>query len=104
MKKRVLAMLMACAMVLSACGAKEEAPAETPVASEKTEAPAEAETEAPAWAPSGDVEWVVTSSAGGGSDIFTRMICDIMKTEGIVDQTFLVNNQTDGGGEVGRFV
>ena len=102
MKKRVLAMLMACAMVLSACGAKEEAPAETPVASEKTEAPAEAETEAPAWAPSGDVEWVVTSSAGGGSDIFTRMICDIMKTEGIVDQTFLVNNQTDGGGEVGR--
>lgn len=104
MKKKVLAMLLVCAMVLSACGAKEE---ET-----KTEAPApaategaaaeEAEEEAPAWQPSDDVEWVVTSSAGGGSDIFTRMITDIMKNEGIVNETFLVNNQTDGGGEVGR--
>ncbi len=45
---------------------------------------------------------LVTSSAGGGSDIFTRMISDIMKTEGIVDHDYLVNNQTDGGGEVGR--
>lgn len=54
------------------------------------------------WAPSEDIEWVVTSSSGGGSDIYTRLIADILKTEGIVDETFLVNNQTDGGGEIGR--
>ncbi|RGY99864.1 tripartite tricarboxylate transporter substrate binding protein [Clostridium sp. AM58-1XD] len=55
-----------------------------------------------AWKPEKNIEWVVTSSAGGGSDIYTRMISDIMKKEGLVDQTILVNNQTDGGGEVGR--
>lgn len=55
------------------------------------------------WKPSKNIEWVVTSSPGGGSDIFTRVITDILKKEGIVDRTFLVNNQTDGGGEVGRF-
>lgn len=44
-----------------------------------------------------------TSSAGGGSDIFTRMIGDIMTTNGMVnDQTIVVTNKTDGAGEVGR--
>lgn len=52
--------------------------------------------------PSKNVEWVVTSSAGGGSDIYTRIITDIMGSEDLVSETFLVNNQTDGGGEVGR--
>ncbi|HCW73148.1 MAG TPA: tricarboxylic transporter, partial [Clostridiaceae bacterium] len=37
-----------------------------------------------------------------GSDIFTRMISDIMATEDIVDSTFVVTNKTDGGGEIGR--
>ncbi|KAE9634013.1 tripartite tricarboxylate transporter substrate binding protein [Defluviitalea raffinosedens] len=54
------------------------------------------------YAPASSIDWMVTSSPGGGSDIFTRMITDIMKTEGIVDSTFVVTNKTDGGGEVGR--
>lgn len=54
------------------------------------------------WAPQKNIEWVVTSSAGGGSDVYTRVIAEIMKDEGMVDQTILINNQTDGGGEVGR--
>lgn len=54
------------------------------------------------WSPSKNIEWVVTSSPGGGSDIFTRMISDIITTKGFVNQTIVVNNQTDGGGEVGR--
>lgn len=52
--------------------------------------------------PTKNVEWVVTSSPGGGSDIYTRVITDIMTKEKLVDQPFIVNNQTDGGGEVGR--
>ncbi|MDY4610311.1 MAG: tripartite tricarboxylate transporter substrate binding protein [Sphaerochaetaceae bacterium] len=52
--------------------------------------------------PSKEIEWIVTSSPGGGSDIYTRMISDIMTREGLVTKTFLVNNKTDGGGEVGR--
>ncbi len=57
---------------------------------------------ADAFAPSQNINWVCTSSPGGGSDIYTRVISDIMTRKGIVSQTFLVDNQTDGGGEIGR--
>lgn len=47
--------------------------------------------------------WMCTSSAGGGSDIFTRKIGDIMTAENLVNgQTIVVTNKTDGAGEVGR--
>ncbi|MDR1931590.1 MAG: tripartite tricarboxylate transporter substrate binding protein [Spirochaetales bacterium] len=60
-----------------------------------------AETGKP-WEPSRNVDWIVTSSAGGGSDIFTRVISDIMVKEGFSKATIMVTNKTDGGGEVGR--
>ena len=64
-----------------------------------------AETSAAAFAPSKDIEWVVTSSPGGGSDIYTRVITDIMTKGNLAGgQTFLVTNKTDGGGEVGRLM
>ena len=59
------------------------------------------EAEGP-WAPSKGVEWVVTSSAGGGSSIFTQNIVEIIKAEGLVDQNIVINYKTDGGGAVGR--
>ena len=52
--------------------------------------------------PSTEINWIVTSKAGGGSDIYTRMISDIMTSEGMVSNTFVVENITDGAGEVGR--
>jgi putative tricarboxylic transport membrane protein len=52
--------------------------------------------------PKENVSWVVTSKPGGGSDIYTRMISDIMVSEKMLDQTILVTNKTDGGGEIGR--
>ena len=55
-----------------------------------------------AWAPSGNVEWYITSSPGGGSDIYTRKIIEIIQANGWVTETFLPTNLTDGGGEVGR--
>ncbi|WP_313582206.1 Bug family tripartite tricarboxylate transporter substrate binding protein [Lacrimispora sp.] len=54
------------------------------------------------FAPKENVSWVVTSKPGGGSDIYTRMISDIMVSEKMLDQTVLVTNKTDGGGEIGR--
>lgn len=54
------------------------------------------------FAPKENVTWVVTSKPGGGSDIYTRMISDIMVSEKMLDQTVLVTNKTDGGGEIGR--
>lgn len=53
--------------------------------------------------PSQNIEWIVTSSPGGGSDIYTRVIGDIMTKMNLINgKTILVNNKTDGGGEVGR--
>jgi len=55
-----------------------------------------------AWAPSRNVDWVVTSSAGGGSDIFSRMIADIMVKEKFVEATILVTNDSASIGEPAR--
>ncbi|MEG1943715.1 MAG: tripartite tricarboxylate transporter substrate-binding protein, partial [Angelakisella sp.] len=79
------------------------APAPAAPAAPAPAAPAPA-APAPAagFVPEKDIDWICTSGAGGGSDIYTRMIADIMTTEGLVKETFLVNNQKDGGGEVGR--
>ena len=53
--------------------------------------------------PSKTVTWICTSSAGGGSDIFSRKITDIMTSEDMVNgQAMVVSNETDGAGEVGR--
>lgn len=55
------------------------------------------------YTPKSTVDWICTSGAGGGSDIFSRMITDIMVTEDMVDDSnFVVNNKTDGSGEIGR--
>ena len=60
-----------------------------------------------AFVPEGTVTWVCTSSAGGGSDIFSRQIQTILGPEsggglGLVDATIVVDNRTDGAGEIGR--
>ena len=54
--------------------------------------------------PSGTVTWVCTSSAGGGSDIFSREIQTILGPQGLnlVEATIVVDNKTDGAGEIGR--
>lgn len=56
-----------------------------------------------AFAPTRSIDWTVTSSPGGGSDIYTRILADILTKEGLVNgKPFVIVNKTDGGGEVGR--
>ena len=52
--------------------------------------------------PNRDVTWTVTSSPGGGSDIFTQEIKNIMIEQGITDANLVIDYVTDGGGEIGR--
>ena len=61
-------------------------------------------SEAGSFTPEGTVTWVCTSSAGGGSDIFSRQITEILGPNGLglVDATMIVDNRTDGAGEIGR--
>ena len=94
--KKLMALTLALLMTLSlaACGGKTEQPA----ASSNN-----ASTETAAFVPSKNITWICTSSAGGGSDIFSRKIADIMKNDNLVNgQTIVVSNETDGSGEVGR--
>lgn len=83
MKKTMIALLTGALSLslLSGCGAKADAGV---------------------YKPDSNITWIVTSGPGGGSDIFTRMIGDVMATEKIADSTFVVTNKTDGGGEIGR--
>lgn len=58
-----------------------------------------------AFVPSKNIEWYVTSSPGGGSDIFTRTLMDIMVGEKLVnDKNIVIQYKTDGAGEVGRLL
>ena len=54
------------------------------------------------WKPAKAVEWVVLSSPGDGSDIYTRTIVSIINQHKLVDQPITVVNQPDGGGVVGQ--
>ena len=87
MKKKLLAALLVGVMALSAvvtgCGSKG--------------------SDDGTFVPEKSIQWMCTSSPGGGSDIFSRMIGDIMTVNNLVNgQTVLVTNKTDGAGEVGR--
>ena len=50
--------------------------------------------------PDKPIEFVVHSSAGGGSDLFSRTLGHILETEGLVKQKINVNNRTGGSGAV----
>jgi len=55
--------------------------------------------------PTRNVDWYVTSSPGGGSDIFTRTITDIAVKEDLINgKNFVIQYKTDGAGEVGRLL
>ncbi|MCC8060429.1 MAG: tripartite tricarboxylate transporter substrate binding protein [Clostridiales bacterium] len=56
-----------------------------------------------AFKPEKTIQWMLSSSPGGGSDIFTRMISGIMTDEDMVNgQSFSLTYKTDGSGEVVR--
>lgn len=94
--KRLAGLLLGATMLLSLAACGEKAPQGGAADG------ASGQEDNKSWAPSKTVEWTVTSSPGGGSDIFTRKLSEIMTTAEMVDQTVLITNQTDGAGEVGR--
>ena len=93
--KKMLAAMLAALMVLSlaACGGS----------SGSSTGSSSGSSDSGEFVPTKTVTWICTSSAGGGSDIFSRKISEIMTSENLVNgQTIVVSNETDGSGEVGR--
>lgn len=87
MKKLFLVMLIASTMVFSIFANGEK----------------EAEQSGQDFVPQQNIEWYNTSSPGGGSDIFTRTIVDIINVENLANnQNFVIQYKTDGAGEIGR--
>lgn len=56
---------------------------------------------AAAWQPTKPVEFVVTSSPGGGTDNFTRMIQSVIAKYKLIDQSIVVTNKGGGSGAEG---
>lgn len=54
-----------------------------------------------AWQPAKPIEFVVTSSPGGGTDNFTRMIQSIITKYKLIDQPIVVTNKGGGSGAEG---
>ena len=50
--------------------------------------------------PSRTVEFVVHTAPGGGTDLFARVVTDILQKERILSQPLIVANKTGGGGAV----
>ena len=50
--------------------------------------------------PSKTIEFVVHTAPGGGTDLFARVVTDIMQKEKVVPQPLIVSNKTGGGGAV----
>lgn len=94
MKKRILSILAALLVAATAAGCGSTASGS---ASNGGDSAGEE-----GFTPKGNIEFMVSSSAGGGSDIFTRTITDIISKEGIMDNSFVVNNMVDGNGQISR--
>lgn len=109
MKKKQVALLMAgvlaIATMMTGCGGSDSsgtaapAPAESEASSEGGESEA---ASASSFVPENPITFNISSKAGGNSDLIIRTIADICTREGLVKETFVVNNNADGGGNIVR--
>ncbi|MGI6030849.1 MAG: tripartite tricarboxylate transporter substrate binding protein [Eubacteriales bacterium] len=98
----LLSAIVALSLLATACSNGADGDTSTTADGTSTGTTTSTSGESSGWTPSDNINWVVTSSPGGGSDIYTRCIADIMTRNKLVEQTILVTNKTDGAGEVGR--
>ena len=103
--KRTLSLALAAVMMmgLMAGCAKDEPAASTPAASTPAASTPAASTpaEPEGWKPTKDVEMVIPASAGGGSDLWSRMMCNAVTANGISDANWVPLQKAGGAGAVG---
>ncbi len=100
--KKLISTVLAASMILAmtACGSSSTATETTAAASAaKSETEATADTASTAEWPQGDITVVVPAAAGGGTDIFARIVTDYLQRS--TGKTFTVVNVDAGSGMVG---
>ena len=101
--KKLISTLLAASMMLTlaACGSGSTTATETTAAAKEAAAEADAanDTAATAEWPQGDVTVVVPAAAGGGTDIFARIVTDYLQRS--TGKTFTIVNVDAGSGMVG---
>ena len=104
MKKRLIALALSLTMAfsLTACGGGGDSSSGTGGSSSGggNSGGSSSGGQTVSWTPSKSVSIVCLSASGGGSDINTRAVIDVMNKIG-VDASFVVDYQNDGGGAVG---
>ncbi|HWQ74195.1 MAG TPA: tripartite tricarboxylate transporter substrate binding protein [Syntrophomonas sp.] len=98
MKKKLwLIITVVVALSFSACSAGgSQSPAESPDTSGSDS------SSTPEFTLSRPVEFMVSSKAGGNSDLFSRTIADIITQNGWANEPVVVQNNEDGNGQVSR--
>lgn len=103
--KKIMVLALSAIMVMSmaACGAKPAAPApaaSTPAPSAPA-ASAPAEPESTGWVPTEDIEFVIPFGAGGGNDVLSRKIVEIIEKNNLCPVKIVPVNKSGGSGVVG---
>lgn len=96
-----LALLLVLSVSLIGCG-QQKTPTTTAPAKSAEPAKAPEPAKAAAWVPDKPIELVVPYSAGGGSDIYARVIADIAQKNKFSPQPIMVNDKPGGNGQVGN--
>ena len=100
--KKTLSLCVAvafCVLLLAGCGGSGSS---APPATTSAEAGVTTDTgEASGWKPTETVEFICPYGAGGGSDVYARVLAEYLQTLGIVEQPIVVVNKTGGSGAVG---
>lgn len=106
MKRKILAGIMAAALVfgsLTGCsGSSSSKPAETQAAAQSAETQAAAQAEeGKTWEPTGPITMIASAAAGSGYDTSARSFSQLFNETGLVSQSIKVVNDSGGAGQVG---
>lgn len=100
--RKILLLILVLTMLLSACSSKGPQSSIPTDPSTSSQSPSSEQPGADGFTLSRNVEFWVSSKAGGNSDMFSRTIGDIISQNKWVNQPVIIQNNEDGNGQISR--
>lgn len=100
--KKILLLILVFSMLLGACSAKEPQSSVVPDPANTSQTSGSEQPSADEFSLSRNVEFWVSSKAGGNSDMFSRTIGDIISKNKWANQPIVIHNNEDGNGQISR--